>query len=240
MMRIISKSIYSGVASLMIWTILFFSGNALGSGMDDGLVAYWPFDEMGGDIAYDASGNGHDLSLVYTEPDGTLYCATWSPGIVGDGAISTREGIAYCAHSEDLELNESYSISVWVIKDGDSSALMNTVVSKHWCYQDSDGSWEMAYKPDPEGSYCFREFVAGYGKGSWYGTFGASHDGSPIDPIWGDIGVEIPWLEAAPAAMHLALTYDDMNQMASVYINGLKVKCGPWTSAIGGCQALLT
>ena len=33
------------------------------TGSETGLVAYWPMDEGSGDIAYDATGNGHDMQL---------------------------------------------------------------------------------------------------------------------------------------------------------------------------------
>ena len=42
--------------------------------INDGLVGYWSFDEGGGSIAYDQSGQGHD---------GTIYGATWVSGVSG-------------------------------------------------------------------------------------------------------------------------------------------------------------
>ena len=37
--------------------------NAKLTGTEEGLVAYWQLDEATGDIAYDKSGNGHDLTI---------------------------------------------------------------------------------------------------------------------------------------------------------------------------------
>lgn len=45
---------------------------------DEGLVAYYSFDEGGGSSAYDYSGN---------ENDGTVYGAAWTEGVSG-GALA--------------------------------------------------------------------------------------------------------------------------------------------------------
>ncbi|MEW6741321.1 MAG: LamG domain-containing protein [Planctomycetota bacterium] len=197
---------------------------------EEGSIAYWPFDEGSGSVAHDLSGNGHDLAL-----DG----ASWSEGMVGAWALDTRAGYGITAHSNDLELSESYTIAAWIWHDTEAPGLMTIVASNHWCGIDDDGSWEVAFRPGPDGSFSLREFARGYGRGSWYGTTGARIGGEPYDPDWGDIGappVELPAREWT----HVAVTYDDLIHEASVYVNGELVRRGPWISELGGGQAPFT
>ena len=75
---------------------------------DDGLIAYWPFDEGSGGIAGDVSGRGHH---------GTIRGASWTTGRLGHGlrfdgtddhvVVSDAASLSF-AHSD------SYSISAWV------------------------------------------------------------------------------------------------------------------------------
>jgi hypothetical protein len=51
-----------GILALVIFVV--FSATVATADLMEGLVAYWPMDEGAGDVAADASGNGHDAALL--------------------------------------------------------------------------------------------------------------------------------------------------------------------------------
>ena len=70
----------------------------------EGMISYWKFDEGEGVIAYDS----------VDANDGTIFGATWTPGLVGD-ALSFDGGYGYVDCGNDPSLNpEIITISAWV------------------------------------------------------------------------------------------------------------------------------
>jgi hypothetical protein len=220
-----------GLILALTCSVLWPSHNVWAMGTEEGLIGYWPFDECQGTVAFDQSGNHNDMHFKG---------AAWSYGKMGPGAIDTHGGYALAAHSSDLELNGSYTIAAWVRND--ESDLMINFVCKHWATVDDDGSWEVYYcntnTPEEYLNFGFREFVHGYGNGSWYYLLGADIAGGSSDPDWGFIGAPQP-VFLNDVWTHVALTYDDTNMVASLYVNGVLRRCGPWISEIGGSVAPL-
>ena len=72
---------------------------------DPNLVAYWKFDEGGGSVAYDSSGNNH----------GTIYGAIWTSG-QNSGALSFDGVNDYVEVSDDpsLDITNEITIGAWV------------------------------------------------------------------------------------------------------------------------------
>ena len=72
----------------------------------DGLVAYWSFNEGSGTTLTDNSGNAHD---------GTIYGATWTSGIAGNGLeFDGVDDYVTIPHSD-----------VWNFGDGKTSSIRN-------------------------------------------------------------------------------------------------------------------
>ena len=69
-----------------------------------GLVAYYPFDEMGGTISADASGNGHTA---------VMRGATFSPGIEGNAATMSGSMQYVILPPGIVSGLTSFSISAW-------------------------------------------------------------------------------------------------------------------------------
>jgi hypothetical protein len=85
-----------------------------------GLVAYWPFDEATGDVAIDASGNGHTGFLV----NGPLWSA---------GPVLTFDGANDHVHTGSWDVSGSaLTIAAWVWADSLTNCSSNDcrIVSK--------------------------------------------------------------------------------------------------------------
>lgn len=75
------------------------------AGIDDALVAYWPFDEGTGTTVSDASGNNSE---------GTVHGAVWARGVANTALEFRGEDYVQCVHRPAQHLTDSLSISVWV------------------------------------------------------------------------------------------------------------------------------
>ena len=73
-----------GIFALVIFVA--FSATVATAALTDGLVAYWPMDEGSGNTAADASGNGHDASLLAGAQWVTSGAQVGSAAIEVDGA----------------------------------------------------------------------------------------------------------------------------------------------------------
>ena len=77
---------------------------------DPDLVAHWRFDETSGATAFDASGNGHDGTIM-GDPQ-------WVPGKLG-GALEFDGAGDYvdCGASPDYEIAVNITIACWINVD---------------------------------------------------------------------------------------------------------------------------
>ncbi|MHC4228239.1 MAG: hypothetical protein ACYSW0_12510, partial [Planctomycetota bacterium] len=77
---------------------------------DPDLVAHWRFDETSGTTAFDASGNGHDGTIM-GDPQ-------WVPGKLG-GALEFDGAGDYvdCGASPDYEIAVNITIACWIKVD---------------------------------------------------------------------------------------------------------------------------
>src|SRR5690242_21318566 len=71
-------------------------------------VAYWTFDEGTGNMAHEASGNGHDATLQGG--------AGWTTGIVGPFALSLPGAAGSYADvpTDVVDTTRSYTVAAWV------------------------------------------------------------------------------------------------------------------------------
>ena len=116
------------VALLSICIInLFLVGSALG-GINDGLIAYWSFDNPS-DPANDDSGNGHD---------GTVYGATWTSNGASGGAMNfdgSNDYIEVSYSSDFAPGTGDYSVSIWAKAPIDGAYQAMFILIDGTCYR---------------------------------------------------------------------------------------------------------
>jgi hypothetical protein len=80
-----------------------------------GLVAWWPFDEGTGNVAYDGSGNNNNATLMY----GATWVTPGAPGKEGY-AISLNGTSAFLRveHSPTLDVTKAVTFEMWVYYTG--------------------------------------------------------------------------------------------------------------------------
>lgn len=81
------------------------------SASEEGLVAYWRFDEDEGDTVIDASGNGHDATMKgeVQRVEGRVGKGVYLNGEKGAGVVTPD--------AEDLNLTEAITVEAWVKPD---------------------------------------------------------------------------------------------------------------------------
>ncbi|NLT77221.1 MAG: LamG domain-containing protein, partial [Planctomycetes bacterium] len=94
--------------ALICLLILSPAGSALAfdAGPQPDLAGWWPFDEMAGTTAYDASGNGNDGVFV-GDPQ-------WVPGILGGALEFNGDDYLNCGRGESLNIRDQITIAFWL------------------------------------------------------------------------------------------------------------------------------
>ena len=91
---------------LRLVSLLILSSDCIANIADDGLVAYWPFDEGNGDTAADVTGNGHDGELI-DKPE-------WVQGKFGTGLEFDGNGNKVVVKDNDaLDITKNITIMLW-------------------------------------------------------------------------------------------------------------------------------
>jgi hypothetical protein len=96
----------SAFITVMIFALFFSALSVAMAVTDDALVGYWPFNEGSGNIAVDATGNGHDGELIDNP--------TWVQGKYGS-ALSFGAGSEYVVVPDDdaLDLSDALTYMGW-------------------------------------------------------------------------------------------------------------------------------
>ncbi|MBC7328117.1 LamG domain-containing protein [bacterium] len=94
-----------GINMIFIIIVLFFASWAFSQ--EQGLIAYWSFDEGKGDVAYDYSGNQNDAQIKG---------AKWVKGISGNALSLDGKNYLICGNGIELcfVFNGDYSLEAWV------------------------------------------------------------------------------------------------------------------------------
>ena len=195
--------------SLMVLVSITSATTTLGQ-LNDGLIAYWSFDEGTGATAHDATGN-HDLSLSLG--------ATWTPQGVAGGALNTRTGAAITPHATELELGASFSVAFWARKDsggGSGPHPMASVVSQHYCGQNGDGSWDVQFVAEPSANISLY---------TWPSSGPQQFTALPPGPVL--VG---SWY-------HVVVTHNASSGISTVYLDGAVVRSESWLPTCGGSPA---
>ncbi len=112
------------------------------------LVGYWKFDESGGDIAIDKSGNGNDGTLV----GGPERIA----GNIGSSALSFdgADDLVEIAHDSVFDLGESVTIAAWINLRNIATYYFIAVKGPSGTARDNyPGNFE--FRTDPSGTFQF-------------------------------------------------------------------------------------
>lgn len=135
--------------------------------INQGLIAYWSFDEGSGTTAHDYSGNGYD---------GTIHGATWTSGYSGY-ALNFNGADSYVdldPHSENLGYNKTddYVISAYISTTTDETGIIYSMGSSDGLLvyanliMNADGS--ITYRTGTPGCLLFVNSKAGFNNGDWY------------------------------------------------------------------------
>ena len=123
------------------------------------LLVHWPFDETGGMMVGDSSGNGH-IGLITGD---TFF--TWVPngGRFG-GGLQLKTG-ASVTSSNFPQATTDWTVSVWIKQsEGDKAALINesraVLLSTE---RPSMGGWEIEFDPRPGFEYLEVSYFASGG-----------------------------------------------------------------------------
>lgn len=108
--------------AIIITTLILAIGLPISYAADDPTLAgLWLFDEDGGDVVADSSGNGND---------GVMSGAEWTDGKFGSALQFTGTGCVTVPHAESLSIEEgAISITAWITQDGSASGWC-TVICK--------------------------------------------------------------------------------------------------------------
>ena len=122
------KIISMMVVALMLFgafTVLINTGTENVKAADDnGLVAYWDFDEGSGNVLYDRSGNGND---------GSVYGAAWVDGIKGKAlSFDGNNDYVEVPHSDKFYIDNG-TIEFWFMaRDTDYTVLITKNLIGHY------------------------------------------------------------------------------------------------------------
>lgn len=162
---------------------------------DEDLVGYWPLDDGSGTQAVDASGRGHNGTLVNSP--------SWVQGIVSGKAIdfesSSVQRIEILHHADiDFDKDDSFSLSIWCKPESLSSDIY--LLAK------------IAASPEYEG---YKLYIDSNGAIN----FLLVHDDSSNDYIHVKTGNSVI---SAGNVYHVVLTYDGSEAASgvSIYVNG--------------------
>ena len=132
MTKKIKNLIKTLVISLIVYLCLISHAGAVS---DEGLVAYFNFDEGEGDITFDLSGNCND---------GIVYGAAWTPGKYENAllfnGINNYVNIPY---SDSLNITEDITIEAWVkqniLMDPDYNIVVESQTDYGWFFGTTSG-----------------------------------------------------------------------------------------------------
>jgi hypothetical protein len=164
--------------------------------LNEGLVAYWSFDEGSGDIAHDDSGNGND---------GTVYGATWVAGV--SGYALEFDGVGdYVERPYDPDFTPGtgpWTVAAWVKAAGGS--ISGKIVSWYRCGADPHCSGE--------DSAVYRLSVSDNNTVGWW----VRDDDGNGDILGGTGPVGNGYWH------HVAGTFEPADDLRSLYLDGTQV-----------------
>ncbi len=114
--------------------------------MDTSLVAYYPLDEGGGNIAADASGNGHDGAILGTP--------TWIDSMSGYGTAlyfagpNPADGYVDCGTWNPSEGTGQLTVALWARYDGPVEGVWQRVIGKRDGWAVDNMMWQIEINRD--------------------------------------------------------------------------------------------
>jgi len=154
------------------------------------LIAYWPFDDLTGEIAEDVVG-GYN---------GTLIGGTWlEPGKVGVSALQGAGNDEVLCAPEAISTTEDLTLAWWMI---DNQASWGTIMDKS--FTNSTSGFDILVRPTSTEDSPLRFRIGGWqAYGGWGGECRL-----PVDAY-----KDGEWV-------HIVCVYDSATDTASIYVNG--------------------
>lgn len=178
----------------VIYTLLNSPEDKADSFPTNGLVAYWSFDEGSGEKINDASSNGFD---------GSIYDASWVNGVSGY-ALSFDGFDDYALVPDDEKLrSENITLLFWLYptwEDSDSKWIIGKGCKDRWGNQDACSYGINFFDYDEDGT---KEICV---------ILENNDNDQTIIPYT---------ITSLNRWYHVALTFNDLNQEAKLYVNGI-------------------
>ena len=154
------------------------------------LIAYWPFDDLNGEVAEDIIG-GYN---------GILNGGTWlEPGKVGAGALEGAGGNEVLCPAEAISTTEDLTLAWWMI---DNQSSWGTIMDKS--FTDSTSGFDILVRPTGTEDSPLRFRIGGWQAYGGWGTECRLPAGAYEDGEW----------------VHIVCVYDSATDTASIYVNG--------------------
>src|ERR1017187_5816279 len=148
-----------------------------GSAPASGLVGYWPFDEVSGSVAHDASGFGNNGAPLCK---GNCALPSWNAG-ARHGALnfsSNRQSVSV-PDSPSLDFSSQFTISFWLYKSAGASSLYYLTKGSSIAIATASPESEMHAALYNGGSQVARCAITGVQDQTWQ-HFAIAFDGSNI------------------------------------------------------------
>ena len=175
--------------------VSFVVQNEIGTNLVNGLVGYWAFEEGKGLRAYPVANYGKEAAL--------LGGASWVPGRAGSALLLDGiDGRAEVVDSPALRLNGSLTLALWV-KHSTLPALGENMHYLEKGLEDHD-NYGFGLGNSAQGMRLYLEFEDSTGA---YRRFRQSGNLVPAIGAW----------------VHVAVVFDDANDVARFYANGVEV-----------------
>ncbi|MEX2312353.1 MAG: LamG-like jellyroll fold domain-containing protein, partial [Rhodospirillales bacterium] len=170
---------------------------------NDEMLGYWPFDDGLTDIAYDASGNGHTVSLTNV---GVSTDVPPQPGNASGMDFDGTSGFIKVPHDSDaanpLALKGDMTVEFWVNPDSFGGGRVFSFAGD-------------AASDTEEYNSLYELYITTGGNVQWVQEKGAGADASPA--AFTSTGI------SADTWSHVALTRDATAQTVTLYVNGSPV-----------------
>jgi len=164
-------------------------------GFDSEPVAHWPFDELDGPTAFDATGNNYDGTL-YGDPARVT-------GHVGSGALQF-DGSNYVSCGVEPGSAEDLTFSLWIKPSSEQAGRPLSKISEG---SDPGSGYAVMLRPESGNPYWNKAAIVRIGADKNYGGWGNECMASKAyEPgMWS----------------HLLYTFDSVTATGKIYVNGL-------------------
>jgi hypothetical protein len=131
-----------------VLVIVVFGGwmTAEGGTPIPGMVSYWTFDEVEGEVSHDSFGNN----------DGVVHNAEWTAGQIGGALDFDETGRVNCGHDSSLDMTDGTTICAWVRPDPNITVGYRHFIARgYYGSSSNNANLKLAYRAET-GEFHYR------------------------------------------------------------------------------------